>query len=260
MLQEIMTVVAQKELAPKIFEMRLTGELVKEMGTPDQFLHILVPRQDLLLRRPISIAEINSERQECTIIYRVEGAGTAAMSLLTAGDPLDVMGPLGNGFPLEKAQAGAKALVIGGGIGVPPLYELSKQLVAKGVEVQHVFGFANKEVIFYETEFKKLGNVIYSTDNGSYGIHGHIGFALDTLPENYVPDVVYACGSRGLLMAVENRYEQLDHAYFSLEARMACGMGACYACVCHKKDDPTGATSMKVCDEGPVFKVGEVVL
>lgn len=259
MLQEMMTIVSQKELAPKIFEMRLTGELVKEMGTPDQFLHILVPRQDLLLRRPISIAEIIPERQECIIIYRVEGDGTQAMSLLTTGDSLDVMGPLGNGFPLDAVQTGEKALIIGGGIGVPPLYELSKQLVAKGVSVQHVFGFARKEVIFYEEEFNQLGNVIYSTDDGSYGVSGHVGFALDTLPEDYIPDVVYACGSKGLLMAVENRYEHAN-AYFSLEARMACGMGACYACVCHKKSDPTGATSMKVCDEGPVFKVGEVVI
>lgn len=259
MLQEIMTVVSQEKLAPKIFEMRLTGELVKEMQTPDQFLHLLVPRKDLILRRPISIAEIIPERQECVIIYRVDGDGTAAMSELMAGDKIDVMGPLGNGYPLDKVKPGEKALIIGGGIGVPPLYELSKQLVAMGVKVQHVFGFATQEVIFYEEKFKKLGDVLYSTDDGSYGLHGHVGMALDTLDSDYVPDVVYACGSRGLLMAVENRYEN-SNAYFSLEARMACGMGACYACVCHKKDDPTGATSMKVCDEGPVFKVGEVVL
>ncbi|KRN54294.1 dihydroorotate dehydrogenase electron transfer subunit [Carnobacterium divergens] len=257
MLQELMTVVDQKQLAPKIFEMRLTGELVNEMQVPGQFLHILVPQSDLLLRRPISIAEIIPEKKECSIIYRIEGAGTETMSHLKTGDLLDVMGPLGNGFPLESVQKGQTAFVIGGGIGVPPLYELSKQLVKKGVKVELIFGFATKDVIFYEKEFSELGEVHLATDDGSKGQHGHVGHLLDTLQGK--PDVVYACGSRGLLMAVENRYEN-QNAFLSLEARMACGMGACYACVCPKKSDSTGQTSYKVCDEGPVFKVGEVVL
>lgn len=257
MLQELMTVVDQKQLAPKIFEMRLTGDLVKEMHIPGQFLHILVPQADLLLRRPISIAEIVPERNECSIIYRIEGAGTEKLSLLKGGDSLDVMGPLGNGFSLETVEKGQTAYIISGGIGVPPLYELSKQLVKKGVEVKHIFGFATKDVIFYEKEFSKLGDIHLATDDGSKGKHGHVGYLLDTFQEK--PDVVYACGSRGLLMAVENRYEN-QNAFLSLEARMACGMGACYACVCPKKSDPTGQSSFKVCDEGPVFKVGEVVL
>lgn len=258
MLQEMMTVVAQKSLAPKIYEMRLAGELVKEMNQPDQFLHILIPRSDLLLRRPISIAEIIPEKNECVIIYRIEGDGTASLADLKAGDQLDVMGPLGNGFQIEEVQPGQTAYIVGGGIGVPPLYELSKQLVKKGVKVKHFFGFANKEVIFYEEAFKQLGEVNIATDDGSSGFHGHVGHLLDQVAEQ-APDVLYACGSKGLLLAVESRYEG-QNAYFSLEARMACGMGACYACVCHKKSDPTGNESLKVCDEGPVFKVGEVVL
>ncbi|MFZ2379606.1 MAG: FAD-binding oxidoreductase, partial [Trichococcus flocculiformis] len=119
MSQAMMTVVSQKEIAKDIFELRLKGAIVNEMGAPDQFLHIRVPGDELLLRRPISIASIDAEKEECVIIYRTEGKGTTIISQLTAGDELDILGPLGNGYPIDMLEEGQNALLIGGGIGVP---------------------------------------------------------------------------------------------------------------------------------------------
>lgn len=257
--QELMTIVSQKNIAPSIYELVLTGELVNEMHTPGQFLHIRVPREDLLLRRPISLAEINHDAGTCTIIYRVEGDGTACFSQMASGEQLDVMGPLGNGFDLDAVSAGDTVFIIGGGIGVPPLYELGRQLKEKQAQLVFMLGFASKEVSFYEDKFKELGNVFISTDDGSYGTHGHVGVLMAQAAVDYQePTAVYACGATGLLRAVEARFLDHPHAYLSLEARMACGMGACYACICQSATDET--KNKKVCDEGPVFKTGEVII
>ena len=137
MKQEIMTISKQRQLAPRIFEMTLTGELVNEMRTPGQFLHLRVPQNAFLLRRPISINHIDAEKKECRIIYRVEGDGTRIFSEMTVGDPIDVMGPLGNGFRYHHLNQGDTAFIVGGGIGVAPLYELSKRLTQQGVHVIH---------------------------------------------------------------------------------------------------------------------------
>ncbi|MBM7709472.1 dihydroorotate dehydrogenase electron transfer subunit [Enterococcus lemanii] len=257
---EMMEITSQRELAPKIYEMTLKGQLVKKMQTPGQFLHIRVPRADLLLRRPISLNEINQEAGTCRIIYRVEGDGTLAFSKMQAGDVLDVMGPLGNGFSLSGLQEGDEAYLVGGGIGIPPLYELSRQLVAIGVKPIHFLGYASNEVKYYEDEFKALGETHIATDDGSYGVHGHVGHLLDAMTSP-LPAAVFSCGSKGLMQAVEDRFvDTVANVQLSLESRMACGMGACYACVCKVKDDPTGLKSLKVCDEGPVFPAGKVVL
>jgi dihydroorotate dehydrogenase electron transfer subunit len=259
-LQEVMTVVSQQKIAPRIYEMVLQGKLVQNMNQPGQFIHIRVPRQDLVLRRPISLCEINKAEETCKIIYRVEGTGTQYFSEMTVGDKLDVMGPLGNGFNPEVVKKGQTAFIIGGGIGIPPLYELSKELVAKGVKVVHLIGFASEDVIFYREEFERLGETYFSTDDGSFGVHGHVGLLIEKALEKYTPDAVYACGANGLLKAVDTKFETHPRAYISMEARMACGMGACYACVCHVRGDETGAKSLKVCDQGPVFATGEVVI
>lgn len=260
MKQEMMKVVSQVKLAPAIYELVLTGDLVKEMEVPGQFIHIKVPRADLLLRRPISLAKIDQAKAECTIIYRVAGDGTADISQLVSGDVLDVMGPLGNGFPVSDVTSEDVVFIVGGGIGVPPLYELSRQLKVKGAKVIHILGFAKKEVIFYQTEFEALDEVHISTDDGSYGTQGHVGHLLDKLLKKYQPTAVYSCGSNGLLKSVEANFHDHPRAYLSLEARMACGMGACYACVCHLQGDESGRESKKVCDEGPIFATGEVRL
>ena len=258
MKQELMKIVQQRQLAPRIYEMTLTGELVKEMKHPGQFIHIRVPRADLLLRRPISLNYIDQDEKTCRIIYRVEGDGTKYFSELTTGDTLDVLGPLGNGFDLSGLSIGDEVFIIGGGIGVPPLYELSKQLNERGVKTSHFLGFASKEVIYYENEFQQLGDTRIATDDGTYGIHGNVGNLLMTT--NKIPDAVFACGSNGLLKTVEQLFRQHSNVQLSLESRMACGIGACYACVCHVPNDETGTKSLKVCDEGPIFQAGEVVL
>ena len=256
---EMMEITSQRILAPRIYELTLKGEMVQQMDEPGQFLNLLVPRADLLLRRPISINHIDKAEGTCRIIYRVEGDGTAAFAQMQAGEKLNVMGPLGKGFSYSKLNTGDVAYIIGGGIGIPPLYELSKQLVAKGIKPIHFLGYASNEVKYYEEEFRALGETHIATDDGSYGVHGHVGYLFEHA--SAPADAVFSCGSNGLLRAVENEFlGKVEHVQLSLEARMACGMGACYACVNKLRDDETGLKSVKVCDEGPVFPAGKVVL
>ena len=141
-----MTVVAQEKIAKNIFELTLHGELVQEM-TPGQFVHVKVSdSMEPLLRRPVSIANVNKEKNEFTMIYRAEGRGTQVLATNREGQLVDVLGPLGNGFPVDALEAGQTALLVGGGIGVPPLHELSKQLNARGVKTIHVLGFQSEDV------------------------------------------------------------------------------------------------------------------
>ncbi|MHC5373706.1 dihydroorotate dehydrogenase electron transfer subunit [Enterococcus sp. LJL120] len=260
MKQEIMTIAKQRQLAPRIFEMTLQGELVKEMQTPGQFIHLLVPRADLLLRRPISLNHIDQAAGTCRIIYRVEGDGTRVFSEMSAGDQIDVMGPLGNGFSLENIQAGDEVFIVGGGIGIPPLYQLSKALLAIGAKPVHFLGYASAEVAYYREEFEALGETFFATDDGSFAYHGNVGGLLQEITQQRQAKAVFACGANGMLRAVETIFTDHDNVQLSLESRMACGMGACYACVCHLQDDETGTKYVKVCDDGPIFQAGKVVL
>lgn len=252
--QGIVTILSQKEIASNIFKMVLKGKLLETISQPGQFLHIKAMRETMLLRRPISITSYNKTKQEATIIYRPKGQGTTDFTQLKKGETLDVIGPLGNGFDLSAIKKGQVVYFIGGGIGIPPLYEAAKQAKEKGAIVKMFFGFASKEVIFYEKEFQALGEVFIATDDGSYG---HKGLVLDILPKK-TPDAVYACGPNGLLRALDVTYHNHPNAFLSLEARMACGIGACYACVVSLQKEPN--KSKKVCDQGPVFHTGEVIL
>lgn len=258
MKQEMMEIIAQKQIAPRIFEMELKGELVQQMGTPGQFIHLRVPRADLLLRRPISLCAIDRENGTCRIIYRVEGDGTRVFSEMKAEEKIDVMGPLGNGFSLAGLEKGDTVFIAGGGIGIPPLYELSRQLRALGVQPIHFLGYASSDVAYYQEPFTALGETHFATDDGSFGLHGNVGDLLKEAVRKQQPKAVFACGAKGMLKAVESVFPDHGNVQISLEARMACGMGACYACVCHLKEDESGAKSVKVCDEGPVFLAGEV--
>ena len=160
---EKMSIVHQEEIAPRIFAMDLQGQMVSQMKA-GQFLHIRVPDDTKLLRRPISISEIDRERKICRIIYRIEGAGTEIFSQLQNGFQLDVMGPQGNGFDLSGLGIEDTALIIGGGIGVPPLLQVAKELHIKGVKVTSVLGFATKAAVILEEEMKKYGRVIVTTE------------------------------------------------------------------------------------------------
>nr|WP_246010282.1 dihydroorotate dehydrogenase electron transfer subunit [Bacillus yapensis] len=251
------TIVSQKEIAANIYELILRGELSAEMKEPGQFVHVKVADgHDPLLRRPISIANINHEKKEFTLIYRQEGRGTTLLSTKKESETVDILGPLGHGFPIEETEPGETALLVGGGIGVPPLYELSQQLVSRGVKVIHVLGFQTKEAVFYEDKFMELGQTFVTTVDGTYGTKG---FVTDVMKDLSF-DTIYSCGPKAMLKAVEANYAADKKVYLSLEERMGCGIGACFACVCHTADDPTGFSYKKVCTDGPVFRAGEVVL
>lgn len=259
MKNEKLTIVNQKEIAHSIFELTLKGELVSEMKQPGQFVHIKVADSyEPLLRRPISICSIDQEKKEFTMIYRAEGRGTTLLAGRKVNEQVDVLGPLGHGFPVEEAAEGDTALLVGGGIGVPPLYELSQRLVERGVKVIHVLGFQSKDVAFYEEEFSKLGDTYIATVDGSLGTQG---FVTDVIEQQGLAfDILYSCGPTPMLRALEQAYSKDKKVYLSLEERMGCGIGACFACVCKTNDDRPGHNYKKVCSDGPVFKAGEVIL
>lgn len=254
-MKENMTIISNRQIAKGIYELTLAGSLVRRMRTPGQFVHVKVGHREPLLRRPLSLCDINQEAGECTIVYRAEGAGTTLLSQKQPGESLDVLGPLGNGFPLSALSSGQHALLVGGGIGVPPLYELAKQLVNNGVCVTIVLGFQTKDVVFYEQRFASFGKTYVATVDGSYGMKG---FVTDVIQRHALSfHVLYACGPKPMLKALEQQFPHKE-LYLSLEERMGCGIGACFACVCRV---PHGETAYKkVCSDGPVFRAGEVVL
>ena len=249
--KELARIISQTEIADSIFELTVAAQLVKEISAPGQFVHIRVSNGwDPLLRRPISISSYDKEKLEMTMIYRKEGKGTSILAGFVPGMELDLLGPLGNGFPVDETNSGETALLVGGGIGVPPLYELSKQLAANGVKVIHVLGFQTASAVFYEKEFLKLGETIVTTVDGSYGNNG---FVTDVV-KNLQFDCLYTCGPTPMLRAIEQDYPD-KKVFLSLEERMGCGVGACFACVCKTQD-----SYKKVCSDGPVFRAGEVMI
>ena len=252
---EVMRVVSQEEIAPAIFELVLEGEMVAAMKA-GQFLHLRVPDDAHLLRRPISISSIDKPNNQCHLIYRVEGSGTAIFSSLKPGDRLDVMGPQGNGFDLSELNKDSKILLVGGGIGVPPLLEVAKQLHERGVEITTVLGFATKDAVILEDELSRFSQVFVTTDDGSYGTQGNVSVVINECDTEF--DAIYSCGAPGMMKYINQTFYDHPRAYLSLESRMACGMGACYACVLKVPDSET--VSQRVCEDGPVFKTGTVVL
>jgi dihydroorotate dehydrogenase electron transfer subunit len=256
--KDLMRIISNEEIADNIFKMVLSGDLVQELEEPGQFLHFKTGTGvDPLLRRPISIAEINKENSSLTVIYRAEGKGTKILSAARSGEKVDVLGPLGKGFPIHNEDEGKTALLVGGGIGVPPLYELSKQLVERGMKVIHVLGFQTSGAAFYEGEFNELGPTYIATVDGSLGTKG---FVTDVIQQQGIEfDLFYSCGPKAMLAALSNSYGDLK-GYISLEERMGCGIGACFACVCQKAVNDGGKDYVKVCSDGPVFPVGVVQL
>lgn len=258
MKQEDMIVRSIQEIAHRIYEMTLSGSIATEVKMPGQFLHILPSKQlQPLLRRPISISSVNKEKEELTIIFRTEGEGTTLLANKTPGDTVDVLGPLGNGFNVAEVSARERVLIVGGGVGVPPLYELARALKKQEAIVTTVLGFENKEAMFYEDAFQSFGEVFISTVDGSVGTKG---FVTDVIEEKNISfDRLYACGPVPMLKALETNYPEAKGS-LSLEIRMGCGVGACFACVCHVQGDVSGHEYRKVCSDGPVFPWREVVL
>ena len=253
--KENAVVVSQEQLSNGIFSMWLKTEAAAT-AKPGQFISMYTNDGTKLLPRPISICEINKEASQLRVVYRVTGenTGTKQFSQMKAGDVVPVVGPLGNGFPLEKAE-GKKAFLMGGGIGVPPILELAKQL---NCEKQIVVGYRDAET-FLREQFEENGTVYISTEDGSVGTKGNV---MNAIAENNLSaDIIYACGPTPMLRAIKNYAEANGiECYISLEERMACGIGACLACVCKskEKDHHTNVHNKRVCKEGPVFLSTEV--
>ena len=227
-------------LTENVFKMTLEGDC-SAITAPGQFVNIKL--DGLYLRRPISVCDAEGDR--LTLIYKVVGKGTEKMSLMKAGT-LDILSGLGNGYDLEKS--GCSPLLIGGGVGVPPLYLLAKELIKQGKKATAILGFNTKSEIFYEEEFGALGcEVKVATADGSYGIKGFVTDALGGISYTHV----YTCGPEPMLRAV---YKSITTSgQFSFEERMGCGFGACMGCTCK-----TVAGYKRICRDGPVLFKEEI--
>lgn len=252
MVKEKTTVVSQERLADQIYSMWIKTESISSGAKPGQFISVYSKDGSRLLPRPISICETDKEGGKIRIVYRVAGAGTEEFSAYTAGDPIDILGPLGNGFPIK----GKKVVLIGGGIGIPPMLELAKNLPG---EKQMVLGY--RDQLFLQEEFAAYGKVYIATEDGSEGTKGNV---LDAIREHSLDgDVMFACGPTPMLRALKAYAgERGIECWLSLEERMACGIGACLACVCKTKevDSHTNVNNKRICKDGPVFLAEEVEL
>ena len=243
MKQSFFEITENLQLTENIFRMKLKGD-VSAVTAPGQFVDIRI--EDYYLRRPISVCDV--ENGEIIIIYKTVGHGTDAMSHMTAGEKLDVLTGLGNGYDLNRS--GEHPLLIGGGVGVPPLYMLAKKLKEQHKEVSVILGFYTAKEVFYETEFKALGcDVKVTTVDGSYGNKGFVTNAFP-LVENYT--FTYACGPMPMLKAVYNT--AVTDGQYSFEERMGCGFGACMGCSTKTKNG-----YKRVCKDGPVFDKEEIL-
>lgn len=230
------------KLTESIYEMVLIGD-TSSITAPGQFINIKL--DGFYLRRPISICDYDDTT--ITIIYKVVGEGTEVMSKMNAGEMLDVLCGLGNGFDTSKSMD--KPVLIGGGIGVPPMYNLCKKLISEGKKVTVILGFNKKEEIFYEGEFKKLGaDVKVTTVDGSYGIKGFVTDALKDIDYTYF----YTCGPMPMFKAIENT--ATTSGQYSFEERMGCGFGACMGCSCKTKYG-----NKRICKDGPVLVREEII-
>ncbi len=251
--KEMAKVVSAANLAAGVYSLTLNTNAAK-YAVPGQFISIFSKDGANLLPRPISICEIDSAANMLRVVYRVVGKGTEEFSKLKTGDEIEIMGPLGNGFPIE----GATAIVVGGGIGVPPMLELTKQHT--GV-VTAVMGYRNDDLFLSEEFIDAASELIVATDDGSVGVHGTV---VDAMIENDLKaDVIYACGPKPMLKGVaEYAKERGIKCYVSMEERMACGVGACLGCVCQSTDvdDHSHVHNKRVCKDGPVFLSTEVSL
>ena len=242
MYQGFYEIKSNKKLTDSIFEMVLIGDTTS-ITAPGQFINIKL--DGFYLRRPISICDYDDT--SITIIYKVVGSGTEAMSKMNSGEKLDVLCGLGNGFDTSKALD--KPVLIGGGVGVPPMYNLCKKLISENKKVTVILGFNKQDEIFYEDEFKKLGaDVTVTTVDGSYGIKGFVTDAMKSMDYTYF----YTCGPEPMLKAIYNA--SATSGQMSFEKRMGCGFGACMGCSCK-----TITGYKRICKEGPVMRKEEIL-
>jgi dihydroorotate dehydrogenase electron transfer subunit len=248
-------VLSQNRLAEGIYDMWLETPIA-ENTVPGQFVGVYTVNKAAPLPRPISVCEVDKERSAIRLVYRVVGTGTAEFALYEPGDYIMILGPLGNGFPLDKAD-GKNVVVMGGGIGVPPLLETAKRLT-NAASVSAVMGYRDSET-FLSDEFEKYSKLYIASDDGSVGTKGNV---IDALKENNINcDVIFACGPMPMLKGIKAyAAEKGIKAYLSLEERMACGVGACLGCICKTKevDHHSHVKNARICTDGPVFDADDL--
>ena len=241
MRQEIFKITSNENIAPSVYKMVLAGD-TSDITATGQFVNIKL--EGFYLRRPISICDYDGD--SLTLIYKTVGGGTENLSLKKSGDELDLLISLGNGF--DTRGSGEKPLIIGGGVGIPPLYALCKKLISEGKKPAVILGFNTKSEIFYENEFKNLGcEVFVTTADGSHGIKGFVTAAMDKTDYTYI----YSCGPLPMFKAVNANAE--TSGQFSFEERMGCGFGACMGCSLMTRNG-----AKRVCKDGPVFEREEI--
>lgn len=238
--EENYKILSNEKIAKDVYKMVLEGD-TQYITAPGQFINIRLAGK--FLRRPISVCDCDGST--ITIIYKVVGSGTEYMSKLEKGTVLDILTGLGNGYDISKST---KPLLIGGGVGVPPLYMLAKKLIASGQKPVVILGFNTKNEIFYEEEFKSIGcDVRVTTVDGSYGIKGYV---TNAFPDDY--DYFYTCGPMPMFRAIEKAAN--TSGQYSFEERMGCGFGACMGCSCKTKYG-----SKRICKDGPVLEREEII-
>ncbi len=254
-------VISQEKLAEGIYDLWIETGLAKEAGA-GQFIGVYPKNAATLLPRPISICEVNEERKALRLVYRVAGKGTMEFSSLKKDDRIEILGILGNGYRVPELLTGhpefTEITLYGGGIGIPPMLQLSKELAAAERKPSVFIGYRDSN-LFLKEDFEKYGTVYVATEDGSVGTKGNV---LTALKETGVqPSVMMACGPMMMLRAIKQEAsERAIPAYISLEEHMACGIGACLGCVCRttKKDEHSQVHNARICTEGPVFLAEEV--
>ena len=263
--RETVYIVSQEEIAKDIFSLWLQTETIAENAKPGQFISLYSRNESKLLPRPISICEIDREKKRLRLVYRVTGkhTGTEEFSRLHARVGLQAIGPLGNGFPLDMAK-GKRVLLMGGGIGIPPMLQVAKALAAgsdpqEGAKICAVLGY--RDTLFLDQEFQNITKTVIATEDGSAGTKGTV---MDAIRENHLDaEIIFACGPAPMLRAIQAyAAEKQIPCWISMEERMACGIGACLACVCRSKevDEHSHVHNKRVCKDGPVFLSTEVEL
>lgn len=253
--KETAKVYKQQQIAPGIYDMWISTTLAHQ-AKPGQFISVYTQDKSALLPRPISICETDTANDRLRIVYRVAGKGTAEFSRYKTGRRVDILGTLGNGFPLEKAE-GKRLFLMGGGIGIPPMLAVAKA-VRGAASVDVIVGYRDKE-LFLAEDLAKYAPVHIATEDGSAGTKGNVMNVIEE--EKLEADVIFACGPMPMLRAIKQYAAQKGiEAYISLEERMACGVGACLGCVVRTRqvDHHSHVNNARICTDGPVYAAEDV--